>query len=470
MADRGADELEKELERPSAIERILFSKIELWVVLLLLPLGCLLAIGYGAAVLDAEREDFRLGFVSRASLAVAEIPQTAYRMLTRDTTLLVDNSPLYKSTPTGWSFPSGPMATPDGYILLSRYDGTERRNKLDLVSLPEMQNVHSWTLDANQLLKDVTHVSRFADPDNWDRAHFRQIHPWLTENGDLIVKDHDSPLVRTDPCGKVLWTLQDEVYHHSTEADANGNLWIPSTAEKQTIPGVNNMFRENMISLVSPSGKLLFRRSVAQILMRHGFTNWLFTKGMYNHDKIHLNDIEPVLKDGPYWKKGDLFLSLRNVSAVMLYRPGTDEIVWIKRGPWMAQHDVDILDDHRIGIYDNSVEGRTRWKPYFENSSQVVIYDFATGQISRPLEKAMKENKVYTVDDGLFTRLPDGSTLIESSRGARFIIFRPDGSIAAQYINRAKNGWIYHLGWSRYIDKSKGDIILRNLRKVKCNA
>jgi hypothetical protein len=99
---------------------------------------------------------------------------------------------------------------------------------------------------------------------------------------------------------------------------------------------------------------------------------------------------------------------LRNVSAVLLYRPGTDEIVWVKRGPWISQHDVDILDDHRIGIYDNAVQGRARWRPYFEGVSQVVVYDFATDQISRPLEKAMKENKVRTVDDGLFTRLPDG--------------------------------------------------------------
>ena len=456
--------------RRVSLERLLFARVELWAVVLLVLFGCLLAIGYGAAVLDAEREDFRLGSISRGALAVAEIPQNAYQMLTRDTALLVKDTALYKSNPTGWSFPSGPMTTPDGYILLSRYDGSEKRNKLELVSLPAMKTVRSWTLDANQLLKDVTHVSRFADHDNWDPAHFRQIHPWLTENGDLIVKDHDSPLVRIDPCGKVLWTLQDSVYHHSTEADADGNLWIPSTAEKQTIPGVPDSFRENMISKVSPSGKLLFRKSVAQILMRHGFTNWLFTKGMYNHDPIHLNDIEPVLKDGPFWKKGDLFLSLRNVSAVLLYRPSTDEILWIKRGPWIAQHDVDVLDDHRIGIYDNAVQGRALWKPYFEGSSQVVIYDFATDKISRPLEKAMRENKIRTVDDGLFSRLPDGSTLIEGSRAARLMIFRPDGSVAARYTNRAENGWIYHLGWNRYIDQAKGDIILRNLRKVQCNA
>ena len=104
-----------------------------------------------------------------------------------------------------------------------------------------------------------------------------------------------------------------------------------------------------------------------------------------NDDPTHLNDIQPVLDDGPYWKKGDLFLSLRNISTVMLYRPSTDEILWIKRGPWIAQHDVDILDDHRISIYDNDVEARAPGKPYIAGTSQVMVYDFATRKISLPL-------------------------------------------------------------------------------------
>ena len=150
----------------------------------------------------------------------AEIPHNAYRMLTPDTSIRVYASQRYKSKPTGWSFPSGPMSGPDGYILLSRYNGTEKRHKIELVSLPAMRTVHSWSLNAGQILKDVTHVSRFADHHAWDNEHFRQIHPWLEENGDLIVKDHNSPLFRIGPCGNRLWMLQDAVYHHSTEADA----------------------------------------------------------------------------------------------------------------------------------------------------------------------------------------------------------------------------------------------------------
>ena len=453
---------------PGAIERILFSRVELWVVLVLLLLGCLLAIGFGAAVLDAEREDFRLGSVSRAALAVAEIPQTAKRMLTQDTDLMVPNSDRDPVKATGWIFPSGRITAPDGYILLSRYDGTEKRHKIELVSLPSMQTVHSWTPDASELLKDVTHVSRFAEVTNWDDSRFRELHPWIEENGDLIAKDVYSPLFRIDPCGKRRWILQDAAYHHSTEADAEGNLWVPSVAERPTLADVNDRFREEMITKVSPSGRRLFSRSVAQILIRHGYANWLFT--VPNDDPIHLNDIEPVLADGPFWKNGDLFLSMRNVSAVMLYRPSTDEIVWIQRGPWIAQHDVDLLDDHRIAIYDNAVEERTRRHPHFSRTSRIAIYDFSTGKISSLLQGALVRNGFRTWVEGLYTRLPDGSTLVEDPTAARLIILGRDRSIAAEYVNRAKDGFRYHLGWSRYIDKAKGDVILRNLRKVKCNA
>jgi hypothetical protein len=470
VADRGADKLTEKSERPGTIERILFSPIELWVVVLLFLVGLLLVIGFGAAVLDAEREKFRLGSVSRAALAVAEIPQTTKRMLGPDSSIRVWGSERFESKPTGWSFPSGPMNGPDGYILLSRYDGTEKRHKIEFVSLPTMRTVHSWTLDAAQLLKGLTYVSRFNDHSPRNQSRFREIHPWIEENGDLIVKDHNSPLFRVDPCGNRLWMLQNAVYHHSTEADAGGNLWIPSVAERNTLP-IKDSFWEDTIRQVSPSGKPLYSKSVIQILLRHGYANWLFGMDVYKDDPTHLNDIEPVLADGPYWKKGDLFLSLRNLSAIMLYRPSTDEIVWMKRGPWISQHDVDILDDHRIGIYDNAVEDRgIEGKPYFGSSSQVMVYDFANDRVSLPLEKAMKDNNIRTFAAGLFTQLPDGSTMIEDETDGRFIIFRRDGRIAAEYINRAKDGWIYHLGWSRYIEKPKGDIILRNLRKVQCNA
>jgi hypothetical protein len=202
--------------------------------------------------------------------------------------------------------------------------------------------------------------------------------------------------------------------------------------------------------------------------VRHCYANWLFTIDMYRDDAVHLNDIQPVLADGPYWKKGDVFLSLRNLSTLMLYRPSTDEIVWMKRGPWTSQHDIDILDDHRIGVYDNAIEDRGLG-PYFPfGASQVMVYDFATDKVSMPLQKAMESNKVRTWMEGLFASLPGGLTMIEDSIEGRIIIFRPDGRVAAEFFNRASDGFRYHLGWSRYVEKAKGDVILHNLSKVRC--
>ena len=82
----------------------------------------------------------------------------------------------------------------------------------------------------------------------------------------------------------------------------------------------------------------------------------------------------------------------------------------------------------------------------------------------------MNGNSMRTLTEGLFTQLPDGATLVEDSNEGRLLIFRADGATAAQYVNRAKDGWLYHLGWSRYIDQASGDNVLNVLRKVRCNA
>ena len=56
----------------------------------------------------------------------------------------------------------------------------------------------------------------------------------------------------------------------------------------------------------------------------------------FTKDPIHLNDIQPVNFNGDYWEKGDVFLSLRNQSMIVLYRPSTNQIVWKTQGPFIS--------------------------------------------------------------------------------------------------------------------------------------
>lgn len=451
------------------MEKILFAKIEIWLVLALTLLGVMLCVGFGYLVLDSERDPPHHPAASPVARTIAEVPDTLRKMLGRDTALLSQPDPMVTAKPPGWSFPNGRPTGLSGYLLLSRYDGTARRHAIELVSLPDMRTRHRWMLDTDRLLKDVRHVSRFSDSQNWNSAHFRQIHPWMAANGDLIVKDHYSPLERVDACGHPKWLIDTQIFHHSTEPDADGNLWIPSLAEKHSIPKIKDSFREDVIAKVSPNGKILYTHSVPQILMRNGYTGWLFATDMYHDDPTHLNDIEPVLSDGPYWKKGDVFLSLRNISTIMLYRPSTGQIVWMKRGPWMSQHDVDILDDHRISVYDN--QGQDRGKMFFvDGHSSIKVYDFADDSVTNIHDEAMKAHNIRTTTAGLYTALPGGYTLIEDVTNARMFFLRPDGRISADYVNRAEDGAVYHLGWSRFIPKADGDRALGALSKVKCAA
>ena len=216
---------------------------------------------------------------------------------------------------------------------------------------------------------------RSSPPDGaW--YYFEAVHPWLLPDGGLIIKDHYSPLFRIDRCSTPVWTDESLIFHHSTEADADGNLWIPTHVRPRK-PIYPSRFSEDGLTQITPDGEILQTLSLPDIFAANGRFAQMFGAGAYDDDPLHLNDIQPVLSDGPYWKKGDLFLSMRRISTVLLFRPSTGRIVWLKQGPWLGQHDVDILDDHRIAVFDNRAFQRGLG-PLIDEASETVIYDFAS--------------------------------------------------------------------------------------------
>ena len=454
------------------MQRLLFAKVEFWLVLFLLLLGILGTILFGSVVLHGERHIGPKGKLARTAIALAEMPDTARQLLSEDTQIEVSDSRRFAALQPGWNPTAGATAMPalPGYLLLSRYDGTRRRHVIELVSLADWQVSHAWAPDADVLLQGAARTSKFAPFEDWNTNHFRAIHPLLLPNGDLIIKDHDSPLLRIDACAARVWMQDANMFHHSTESDADGMLWVPGRAEPAKVARVSPEFLDDEVVEVDPAdGRELFTRSVAQLLLDNGMIGRLFTNGAYVDDPIHLNDIQPVLADGPWWKKGDLFLSLRNISAIMLYRPSTDAIIWLKQGPWLSQHDVDILDDSRIAVYDNRAEDRGLGE-YVETNSDVLVYDFATDQVTRLLGDAMARAEIKTLYAGLYTALPGGYSLIEDVTSARLVLIGPDGVAVGEYANKADSGKVFHLGWSRYLTQVEGDTALAAIGAKSCPA
>lgn len=452
------------------MERLLFARIEVWIVLLIGVIWLIATVLFGALVVESFDEKPNFGSTPRLARLIAEVPLNTERLLSEDTAIQVWNSAAFDGMQTGWTFPKGQAAAAsEGYLLLSRYNGTLKRHVIELVDLRDWQVRYTWTPDASDLLGGVTCSSRFADCGSWDGAHFRAIHPLALANGDIIMKDHYSPVFRIDACARRQWVSDRVLYHHSTEPDGDSGFWVDSLVDPQSIDRVDPDFVEDEIVHMDVDGKILFRQSVATLVLREGWGPLIFATGTYYKDPTHLNDIEPVLKDGHYWKKGDVFLSLRNLSTVMLYRPSEDRVIWSKTGPWESQHDVDILDDHRISVYDNHAQDRGG-NPYFASTSDVVVYDFADGSTQSLLPGVFQREAIKTAAAGLSTVLPDGKVLIEDVSNARMLMFTAEGETVATYANRAQNGRVFHLGWSRWLDQDLGDRIVASVKDVRCES
>lgn len=445
------------------MQKFLFRQVELWVVCLILLLGLLGTVAFGWLALSYGRDPHPKGALAEATLAVAGIPDTMKAMI-KDADPRVSSHSARLPKGAGWIVaPGAPSLAADGYVLVSRFSGDEDRAVIELVDLGDYQVKYRWLPDVTAILDGVPRVSAITKFERWTPRMFNFVHPLLMANGDLVVKDHQSPLARVDQCGKPVWRSFEDLAHHSTNVDAEGNLWAPTLIEPGN-PDYSPYFFQDGITEFSPdTGKVLFNRSLPDLMVKEGYEALLFGSGAYRDDALHLNDIEPVLADGPYWKKGDLFLSMRHMSMVMLYRPSTDRVIWAKQGPWLAQHDVDILDDHRIAVFNNNAYDRGNgW--YIKDHSTVTIYDFTTGTVSEPYNKTLGELQFKSLTEGLFDMTTGGNLMIEETNNGHIVILGPDGSLISQFVNRARDGQVYDVGWSRYVPRAEGDAALLALK------
>ena len=152
---------------------------------------------------------------------------------------------------------------------------------------------------------------------------------------------------------------------------------------------------------------------------------------------------------------------------IMNYRPSTNEIVWMKRGPWVKQHDVDFVDETRIAIYNNNRFKRAKGTEVI-GGNNVMIYDFATDSVSAPLKDAFASHEVRTDSEGLFTMFPNGDVFAEESVAGRLIRISNDGSKLWEYFNRGADGSLYRMNWSRVVPRGEGNRLAEVLSQTNC--
>jgi hypothetical protein len=460
----------------------MFKKIEIWILYLTILLSILFAIGFGVLVRQGIEGATKFGSIdittlSKPAVFIVRLPEQILRILLKPNPYRVsdpwdDEREFFKQD----GFDGTPNSK-ESYLLLSRYDGDLQEGVVELVDLRTFEIFHTWNPDIDAFNDLVEQVDEFENLER-DANNKRSMlyHPNLTNHGGLLFQ----PLRQIDACSNLMFQNTHDAFHHSIETDIDGNIWTPSRIYPQSLPiekvgrdiREEGGFDDDAIVKLSPNGRILFEKSVSQIFIENDLEYLLFSVGVktFDFDPIHLNDIQPVNFDGEFWKKGDVFLSLRHQSMVLLFRPSTNEMIWKGTGPFFHQHDVDILDEHRISIFNNNSKDFVNGD-VVDGHNEVIIYDFKTNEYSSYLQDSLIENDLRTIAEGRSQILTNGDLFIEESNFARTLYFNADGSLRWTHVNRAKDGNVYKVGWSRILYAEEDVQTVNNFLKNKgtCN-
>jgi hypothetical protein len=359
-------------------------------------------------------------------------------------------------------------------ILISRHDGDLQRSIVEIRDLNTFEVLHSYLPDIQKIYEktDLTKEEfKYLIRDIGLNKYYMW-HPAITSEGELIFQS-SSPLVKIDFNSKIIWVNDEDEFHHGINLDLNENIYVPSRKfpySKKVASLVDNddkSYEEDTINILNQEGKIIFSKSVSEILIENGLIHRIFSQDSFKSDPTHLNDIQPVLKDGPYFKKGDLFLSLRHFNMIILYRPETNKIIKIIEGGFLQQHDVDILDDKTISIYNNNVFLDYNGRLVVVSNNEILIYHFDTDSFSKKFEDTFKTLKINTKTDGLVNFLDDGSAIVEDNNNGRIFYLNNNGDVIWEFNNINKKKQIYSLFWARIISSEQANKIKQIIKKEK---
>ena len=427
-------------------------KVSLWIVLLIVWVFLAItlmfgwAVGYiheGGHLISGKSKDVILAIARFPTMVDVSIKQltSAPPLILKDRYPDIDGLKLNEKN-----------YTDSNYILLSAYDKEAEHSSIRLVRLSDQKILYRWAPDINEIIKIRDHNRPVSEASTKRNIVFW--HPLLFPDGSIAFNTEDRSLIKINKDSKISWSL-DGKFHHSQEADSEGNIWASSVMDKNS-DYLNEFFeeyRDDALAKVSPEGKLLEKRSITKILLDNGYRGLLFGIGPMEKDPLHLNDIQPALTSTEYWQKGDLLVSIRNKSTVFLYRPSTNKILWLQTGPWLNQHDADFIDNSRIAIFGNNIV-RNKNYDFIDGHNEVYVFDFKTMESETPYTKFLKDAKVKTMTGGRSEILPNGDVFVEETDFGRMLRGNSTNTIW-QFVERIDKSSAAVLGWSRIVQPAE---------------
>lgn len=337
--------------------------------------------------------------------------------------------------------------------VLTTYSDTQDRRAITLLNLKNDSVLYKWRVDNPYKVTD------------------RIKNPLMFPGKELVYSFAKKELRRIDSLSNIIWKQDSIRSHHAMELDYKGDIWTCTYNPFQYSTAYYKLnersvfFKDNFITKIdAKTGKILFHKSIAEILKEHDIANYVLKSSGSVTDPLHHNDIEPALKTTPYYNKDDIFISLRQPSIVLHYRPETNELIDIIEGPFVSQHDVDFLNDSSLIVFNNNFY--TQWSTASmspprdssklikigEFSSNIVKYNFANGEFSYIGDSIFTSNQIFTATEGLQEFVNDSVFFVEEQNSGLIWILT-ENEVLYKNVFKSRHKGYHHLpNWTRIVD------------------
>lgn len=296
---------------------------------------------------------------------------------------------------------------------------------------------------------------------------FRKAH--LYPNGDLLALYEgggDTPygygLVKLDRDSNVIWRYAGRA-HHQFDVGPDGRIYVLTHAFSHDIVERYDHLKpprlDDFLVVLTPDGEEIEKIRLIEALRDSDFRQLGYSVSNFAlGEPLHANTVSYI--DGaaaaqfPFAREGQILLNFRELGtgAVAVLDIPTRRLTWATLGPWIGQHDPDILPNGNILLFDNFGDyqgpgGHTRIIE-FDPRDMRIVWQYA-GNAEHPLQSPIRGDQ---------QRLPNGNTLIDESSSGRLVEVTPGGEIAWEFFNPATGGedgdLIAIFGWAERLARS----------------
>ncbi len=300
---------------------------------------------------------------------------------------------------------------------------------------------------------DIVHEWRVDDRDlgerlDLDREFLTGLaygdHVRLMPDGSLwiLVRTFDTVsnaggLVRLDRDSRVTWSYAAST-HHDFDLGPDGTVYVLTNGVGSIEPKYSRHLSGfailDFIDVVSREGKLRKRISLLDCFVHSPYRHYLKIEELsprkHDNDLFHSNAVRLVSHEDlnlvPDNGHLHALVSMRTLQVIAIVDLDAEKVVHAIRGPWIRQHDPDVLPDGTMMLFDNL--GRIG----SETPSRVIRFEPDTGKILWQWPKGPRE-PFESFIRGSQQPLPNGNVLITESQGARLIEVTLSGTVVWEY-------------------------------------